>query len=156
MISTTGEYVLRAAVYLAQSYPEARTTAEIAAVTHVPAGYLSKVLQALARGGVVRSRRGLGGGFVLARGPEDISILDVLAGAGASFHRIRQCPLGLPGHTSLCPLHRLVDQRMQMAEDAFRATSLASVVESADGIYPLGQRLLKKESGPPPNVGENI
>lgn len=137
MISKTGEYVLRAAVCLAECYPEARTTGMIAAATSVPAGYLSKVLQSLGRTGIVISRRGMGGGFALARNPEDISILDILLGAGVGFHRIRQCPLGIPGHTRLCPLHRLVDERMQMAEDAFRQATLASLFRSADGIVPL-------------------
>ena len=67
MISQTAEYALRAIVYLAgQELPQ--TTQQIAATTRVPAGYLSKVLQALARGGLVHSQRGLHGGFTLAAG----------------------------------------------------------------------------------------
>lgn len=137
MISATGEYVLRAAIYLAQHHPESKTTALIAEATRVPSGYLSKVLQSLAKGGVVHSQRGLGGGFTLARNPDQISILDVLQAAGEPVQRIHRCPLGLPGHTSLCPLHSLIDGKMRQVEEAFRSTSLASLLASTDGILPL-------------------
>ena len=44
------------------------TTEAIAKLTRVPQGYLSKVLQSLSKAGLVHSQRGIGGGFVLARG----------------------------------------------------------------------------------------
>ena len=69
MISQTVEYALRAAVYLAAESPAARTTEQIAKATRVPAAYLSKVLQSLARAKIVASRRGIGGGMTLAKDP---------------------------------------------------------------------------------------
>ncbi|MEK7732321.1 MAG: Rrf2 family transcriptional regulator, partial [Planctomycetota bacterium] len=55
MISQSAEYALRAVLWLA-GHPEATlSTAEIARRTMVPGGYLSKVLQALARAGLVVS-----------------------------------------------------------------------------------------------------
>ena len=62
MFSQTVEYALRAVVHLATKTPEAQTTDQIAQATRVPRAYLSKVLQGLARGGIVQSTRGLGGG----------------------------------------------------------------------------------------------
>ncbi|NUQ01687.1 MAG: Rrf2 family transcriptional regulator, partial [Armatimonadetes bacterium] len=94
MISQTAEYALRAIVCLA-AQPEGRlTTPQIAGATRVPAGYLSKVLQLLGRAGLVRSQRGLGGGFVLARPAELISVLDVV-NAVDPIQRITGCPLEL-------------------------------------------------------------
>ena len=43
-----------------------------------PQNYLGKLLQTLARSGLVRSQKGLGGGFCLARDPEEISLFDVV------------------------------------------------------------------------------
>ena len=65
MISRTVEYALRAVVHLADRAPESRSTDQIAEATRVPKAYLSKVLQNLGRAGVVRSRRGIGGGTTL-------------------------------------------------------------------------------------------
>ena len=78
MISQSAEYALRAVVTLA-THPDVRmSTASIADATKVPAGYLPKVLQALARGGLVASIPGRIGGFALVRSPGSISVLDVV------------------------------------------------------------------------------
>src|SRR5215470_527471 len=105
VLSQTVEYALRAAVYLADQAPSARTTEQIAEATRVPHAYLSKVLQSMARGKIVTSQRGLHGGFLLARQPDQISILEVV-NAVDPVQRIRECPLGFPAHgVNLCPLH---------------------------------------------------
>ena len=64
MISQTAEYALRAVVFLSMNVDAAFTTQQIAVATKVPAAYLSKVMQSLVRAGLVRSQRGLGGGFI--------------------------------------------------------------------------------------------
>ena len=67
MISQTAEYALRAMVFLAMR-ESAATNEQIAQVTKVPPGYLSKILQQLGKAKLVSSQRGLGGGFVLFKG----------------------------------------------------------------------------------------
>lgn len=137
MISITGEYALRAGVFLAQHHPEPQTTAVIAEKTKVPSGYLSKILQSMVRGDVINSQRGLHGGFTLARNPKEITVLDVLASVGGTPQRIRQCPLGLKGHVNLCPLHRLVDESVAHAEKAFSQTNLEDLSKTTEGSVPL-------------------
>lgn len=137
MISTTGEYALRAVVFLAQSHKTPFTNAQISAGTLVPSGYLSKIMQSLVRRGVVSSQRGLGGGFLLTRDPADISVFDVLNAVDAAPERIQKCPLGLKGHVRLCPVHKLVDEAIAHAEKAFRAANLADLAKSTRGIKPL-------------------
>ena len=61
MISRTAEYALRAVVVLGSSPGGPLTTHQIAEQTRVPSGYLSKVLQALGRAGLVEAERGLRG-----------------------------------------------------------------------------------------------
>src|SRR5262249_27996199 len=78
MFSQTVEYALRAVVHLAYEAPAARTTAQIADATQVPKDYLSKILQGLAKKGIVSTQRGVGGGVALAKTPEELTILDVV------------------------------------------------------------------------------
>lgn len=137
MISSTGEYALRAAVLLAQRHPEPQTNATIAEATQVPVGYLAKVLQALVRAGLVSSRRGLYGGFALRRAPSRISVLQVLAATRCAPQRIRRCPLGIAGHVSLCPVHSLVDQAMASATAVLEGVTVADLVGAAGGSIPL-------------------
>jgi Rrf2 family protein len=147
MISQTVEYALRAAVYLAGQAPEARTTEQVATATRVPKAYLSKVLQGLARAGVVHSQRGLGGGMTLVKTPEELTILDVV-NAVEPMGRIRECPLGLESHgVHLCPLHRRLDEAMAAVEAAFRATTLAEVLAEPSPSVPLCDFPIPKRAG---------
>ena len=75
MLSQSVEYALRAVVFLARE-GEPRTTAQVADATQVPAAYLSKVLQGLARASIVRSQRGIGGGMTLVPDPDELTIVD--------------------------------------------------------------------------------
>lgn len=51
---------------------------EVAARQGIPTRYLEQIFQKLRRAGLVASKRGPGGGYLLARSPEEISLADVL------------------------------------------------------------------------------
>ena len=77
LLSLTAQYALRAALALARANGRALKAGEIATATGTPRNYMSKTLNALAREGIIRSRRGPTGGFTLARPPEEISITQI-------------------------------------------------------------------------------
>ena len=140
MISPTAEYALRAIVALAQGNGDAMVTRRIAEITKVPPGYLSKVLQILGRRGLVRSRRGLGGGFVLAKRPDEMTVLDVV-NAVDPIKRIECCPLDLKAHCdNLCSLHQRLDAATALIERAFAETTVADVLADTGRSTPLCQR----------------
>lgn len=131
MISQTAEYALRAMVYLAQHSERSHTNRQIARVTRVPIGYLAKVLQNLSRAGLVLSRRGLGGGFILAKPAHEISLYEVVQ-AVDPISRITSCPLQLRSHREkLCPLHRRLDHAWELVERSFRSTTLGDLLAEA-------------------------
>jgi Rrf2 family protein len=137
MFSQTVEYALRAMVFLAGTPDEPKTTAQIAAVSKVPPAYLSKVMQQLAAGGLVRAQRGYGGGFTLLKSPSEITILEVV-NAVDPLKRIRTCPLGLASHgTRLCPLHRRMDDALASVETAFGSTTLTEILAEPTTSIPL-------------------
>jgi Rrf2 family protein len=137
MISQTAEYALRAIVYLAAEPDAPKTTKQIAEATHVPVGYLSKVLQSLSRAGLISSQRGLYGGSQLLKSPEELSIYEIVH-AVEPIQRIRSCPLGLKAHgTRLCPLHRRLDEAMALVEQSFRTTTVAEILAEPSGSRPL-------------------
>lgn len=139
MFSHTVEYALRAVVWLADKYPEPLTTRQIALSTRVPAGYLSKVLQGLARAGLVQAQRGLHGGFTLTRPPERIFVLDII-NAVDPLQRIRRCPLDLPAHgPNLCSLHRRLDQATALIEKSLGDSSIAELLTDPHNSRPLCQ-----------------
>lgn len=73
------QYALQALIFLAQQ-PNGRvhSTPEIAADLHIPAGFLSKILQKLWRHGLVRSHRGRRRGYSLARPSAEIPLREIL------------------------------------------------------------------------------
>jgi Rrf2 family protein len=137
MVSTTAEYGLRAAVFLAQNQGRSWTSQEIAEATKVPPLYLSKVLQHLVRAGLVSSRRGVGGGFLLNREPGKISVLDLLDATDNPLKPIDACPLGISDHVRLCTLHRLIDDVVRGNRLRFEKTTLADMCVPTRGVRPL-------------------
>src|SRR6187431_78596 len=79
-VSTRGDYACRALLSLAL-HPEETPTAvrDIAERTGLPQPYLEQILLALKGAGLVRSKRGVGGGYVLARDPAEITRAQVVS-----------------------------------------------------------------------------
>ena len=136
MIPKTAEYALRAAVWLAGMPDQNESADHLAERTKIPRRYLHKVLQDLVRANLVRSQSGPGGGYGLALSPAKITILDVV-NAVAPIERIRACPLGLPTHTTLCPLHKELDRVFERTEQALSHVTLAQLLRSTSPIVPL-------------------
>ena len=137
MISRTVEYALRAAVLLASDTTTPQTRQQIALHTQVPQGYLAKVLQRLARAGLVRAQRGLHGGFTLTHPPEQTTVLELVS-AIEPVQRIRECPLDIDAHRDeLCPLHRRLDEALASIEYAFSHTTLADLTDDSLTSQPL-------------------
>ncbi len=77
-ITKQTDYAIRCVLYLSQNHSEVKVVDEIARAKSIPKVFLAKILQKLARAGIVRSHRGVKGGFELAKRPKDISLLDVI------------------------------------------------------------------------------
>ena len=136
MLSKTAEYALRTVACLSHNESQAERADALADQTRVPRRYLNKVLKDLVEAGLVTSRPGPGGGYTVGRSPDEITILDVVNAVGP-LERIRHCPLGLPSHTQLCPLHKELDKVYAATEEAFAGVTLGQILHSKDPIIPL-------------------
>lgn len=133
IFSQTVEYALRSVVWLASHSGSPQTVQQIAEATQIPSNYLAKVMNSLRRTGLVKSRRGLGGGYVLTRIGKELTVLDVVNTVDP-IKRIVQCPLGLKSHgLNLCPLHKQLDEVIGLIEKAFAKTKIADLEVGADG-----------------------
>ena len=78
-IAKRTDYGLMALCYLAEQHEDAAITSRaIAERFAIPAELLAKTLQLMARNGIVESRNGPKGGYVLSRRPESISVAEVI------------------------------------------------------------------------------
>ena len=106
-LSQTSEYALRAMVWLANESPNSPTCAkDLSEGSGVPIHYLSKVLRRLVLADLLTSRKGLGGGFALARSPSEIPFSDILKAVDA-YPSLDRCAFGWGACNSQhpCPLH---------------------------------------------------
>src|SRR5437773_4494890 len=78
-LSLRGEYALRALVVLGLNHGESVVRIQtISSQQNIPKRFLEQILNDLKSAGVVESRRGVAGGYRLARPPEDISLASVI------------------------------------------------------------------------------
>ncbi|MCW2974846.1 MAG: transcriptional regulator, BadM/Rrf2 family [Actinomycetia bacterium] len=84
------DYAVRAAVELASVGTGEPVKAEdIAEAQSIPLNFLENILAELRRAGIVESRRGAAGGYLLARAPEEVSIADVIRAVEGPLANVR-------------------------------------------------------------------
>jgi Rrf2 family transcriptional regulator, nitric oxide-sensitive transcriptional repressor len=137
MFSQTTEYALRAMACLAMKPAELVPTPVLAEQTKVPANYLAKVLQQLAAAKLITGRRGVGGGYKLAKPAADIRLIEVINSV-TSVTRIQTCPLGLPNHGSrLCALHKKADEAAAAVIEVYNGVTLHDLLMDPNPNKPL-------------------
>ncbi len=78
-LTRKGDYAIRGIVYLAgKPLDKVCLLSDIAAAVDVPPTFLAKIFQQFSKIGLVKSFRGTGGGFLLGRPPEHITLLEVV------------------------------------------------------------------------------
>jgi Rrf2 family iron-sulfur cluster assembly transcriptional regulator len=106
-LTRQGDYAVRVMVDLAAQAPDvAIRRAQIQARQDVPAAYLAKIIQALARAGLVRTRPGAHGGITLNAPAEAVTLLQVIEAVEGPI-RLNRC-VEAPGacpRDRVCPVH---------------------------------------------------
>ena len=126
------DYAIRCLVYLTRTRDRLATKGEIAKATAAPDLFVAKILQRLVRAGLVSSTRGVHGGFVLARNPAQLSLLDVIDITQARVAP-RPCvldPRACPFRET-CPVHPVWVKIHRANERELRKVSFASLARQA-------------------------
>jgi Rrf2 family protein len=100
-VSTRGDYACRALLSMALHLDESPTQSvrDIAQRTALPQPYLEQILLALKGAGLVRSKRGVGGGYVLARPPDQITLAEIVSAVDGP---IQLGDFGMPHSDGAC------------------------------------------------------
>ncbi|MDP1793483.1 MAG: Rrf2 family transcriptional regulator [Acidimicrobiales bacterium] len=138
-VSTRGDYASRALLSLALRENAGPTSVrDIAERTGLPQPYLEQILLALKGAGLVRSKRGVGGGYVLARTPAEITLGEIVAAVdgpivagdfgephtnGACDHEGQCVLLGVWSDVGKHMRHLLDSFTLEQMVDAARGTS---------------------------------
>ncbi len=124
-ISEAAALALHAMTFMASENGRIRSNKQIATVLSVSEAHLSKVLQRLAKAGLVRSIRGPSGGFILAKKPESISLLNIFEVVEGPYTD-KSCMFADPRcHGKSCILDGLLVKLDSAAKDYLKTTTLS-------------------------------
>ncbi len=78
MITRNTDYAMRALCYIAGQRKDSVNAVELVASLHIPRPFLRKILQKLSSEGILKSFKGQGGGFSLARKPDSVKLTELI------------------------------------------------------------------------------
>jgi len=125
------EYGLLGVLYLAET--DRSRVVPLSEISHsqgIPEKFLAKIFQSLSRNGVVRSHRGVRGGFTLAKSPDDSTLREVLEAIQGACHLMKcteeraACDRDPSGFCSLREVLILAENKLVSVFDKFTLTDL--------------------------------
>jgi Rrf2 family protein len=129
-LSQEADYAVRSVLHLAEHGGEVQLIDEIAAAMAIPRSFAAKILQKLVGAGLVQSRRGVGGGFVLALPPEQVTLLAVVEAIEGKLalnkcvHEGRTCQL-----KASCAVHPVWCELTALTQTYLSSVDLQSLLD---------------------------
>jgi len=129
-LTNAADYAVRSMLYIA-SLPEGRVVlrSEVAETQKIPSSFMAKILRGLVRAGLLRSSRGVHGGFALARPASEINLLDVVEAIEGPV-ALTQC---IPDpdaceHSANCPANAVWVRVQEKIGEVLQAATLEELV----------------------------
>lgn len=114
---------------------------ELAADTQLPAPTVSKILKILARAGILRSHRGVKGGYALARSAESINVAQIISALEGPI-AITECIDDTPGECTVeafCSLRSNWERINRAIQQALEEITLAEMArQEGPGLVNIG------------------
>lgn len=137
-LTLKGDYAVRVVVDLA-GQPAGATvrTEDLGRRTGVPPAYLSKIIQALAHAGLVRTRRGTRGGIALIEEPRAITLRQVIEAVEGPIY-LNRCLIrpGLCPRDSFCPVHPVWDRIQAIVTSELDSVRIADLASASPNLTP--------------------
>jgi Rrf2 family protein len=137
-VSQKCQYALRAVLELARRFGSGPTSvAAIARAQAIPQRFLELIIGELRQEGVVASKRGARGGYVLLHEPAELSVADVMTAVDSNYDPVdcepcggnRDCPLA--GHCSFVNLWKRAGSAIH---NVYNETSFQDLLEEQSGL----------------------
>ncbi len=156
-LTRAADYAVRVMIYLAAMPRDARASLVVLAIaTATPESFLSKVLQALARAGLISSHRGQAGGFQISALGQESSIRDVIEAIDGPVSLNVCLNAGRPcSRKSWCPAHPVWAKAQSALLDVLGGARIASLAAGGAVVdistrFPL---LFERQPSPEPSRG---
>ena len=145
MLSSACKYAIRSLIYISL-YEKNKivNSKHIASKLDIPEQFTAKILQTLARHNILKSYRGIAGGFALNKSPKDIYFIDIIK-IFDGLEVFHTCVLGMrictksPKFKDKCPFRNTIDPLMQKFYDIYSTTTIGDFTQEledfSDGIF---------------------
>lgn len=149
ILSQTSEYAIRAMATIALAEQETPIRSkDLSSETGIPSHYLSKIMRKLVEAGLLSAERGHRGGFLLAKSPQRIRIVDIIEAVEASVP-VKHCIFGWRACNANDPC--ILHHRWSAVNEAFqcwaRDTSLFDVRKDASALGWMNRTLPGRRRG---------
>ncbi len=139
ILTRASEYAIRCILFLATRQPgEVVSRRTVSREMEIPTQFLSKIAQRLAQVGLLEIRQGAKGGYLLARPPEDISLLEVIEAVEGEIF-LNQCLMrpDFCSRTTRCPVHRVWHQAREELRRVLGGADFAQLARQEAAANPL-------------------
>jgi len=134
ILRRNSDYAMRAMVQLARNYgQQAISSRELSDLEDIPSQLASKLLQQLAKAGLVESSMGVNGGFSLAGKPEEITAAEVIEAIQGPI-LVNRCiaPAFVCSRKQACGVHDKLMELQRQMEDYLGGLTLAELAAEAE------------------------
>jgi Rrf2 family iron-sulfur cluster assembly transcriptional regulator len=132
-ITRSGEYALKGLMFLAsQPREKLALVSDISKAQKIPETYLAKIFQRLSKAGLLRSTRGLNGGFSLGRPAGEISMKDVIEALEGPI-ALNRCLVrkGECEEEDHCPLYEVLGEAQERFLEVLDRTTMEDLAKQA-------------------------
>lgn len=133
-VTREADYAIRCVLHMARQGGEVASISGICDAMLVPRTFVAKILQRLSRAGIVRSIRGVKGGFLLAKPASEINLLEVIEAiqgkSAASICAIDRSVCSLSGQ---CSVHPVWAKLRHMVEEELKKQTFDVLSERGKG-----------------------
>jgi Rrf2 family protein len=129
LITRDTDYALRAICFMAKTKEKVLSVGDLVRALKVPRPFLRKILQVLNKKGILKSYKGLGGGFKLAMPASRIFLVDLIEIFQGPF-KLNECLLrkiACPS-TKTCALRKKINRIESYVIKQLRSITIASLL----------------------------
>ena len=133
LITRDTDYAIRALCFIARRKNEVLTAAQLVEELKIPRSFLRKILQKLNKTGVLRSRKGSGGGFSLAAQADKILLTDLIKvfqgtlKLNECYLKRRPCP-----NRKVCALKRKIDDIERYVSSQLESITIGGLLRARE------------------------
>lgn len=136
-LTRAADYAVRVMIHLATPAGDRRISLPaLAAATGAPESFLSKVMQALTRAGMISSRRGQSGGFQISPRGRSASMRDVIEAIDGAIYLNMCLKAGRScRRKAFCPAHPVWEQAQRAMLDVLSKATIAGLATQPSQTY---------------------